>query len=173
MFDLLVRGGGVTPGGCELCDVGVVDGLIAATEPDLEGSARETIDAAGLHVVHVSTGRGVLLVEAARAAGVDVTCETCPHYLALDEDDAEQLGMVAKLGPPLRSRDDLDDESELTAEELLSRHRLNPLIGRQISGRVVRTIVRGSTVRLGGDMVASPGGRLVRQQPGRSTEARS
>ena len=51
MFDLLVRGGiVVTPGGCDLCDVGVVDGLIAAIEPELEGSARETIDAAGLHV---------------------------------------------------------------------------------------------------------------------------
>ena len=36
-----------------------------------------------LHVVHVSTGRGVALVAAARARGVDVSCETCPHYLVL------------------------------------------------------------------------------------------
>ncbi len=34
-----------------------------------------------LHIVHVSCGRGVALVAEARAAGVDVTCETCPHYL--------------------------------------------------------------------------------------------
>ena len=57
-----------------------------------------------LHVVHVSSGRGVALVAQARARGVDVTCETCPHYLVLDEDDAERLGAVAKCAPPLRAR---------------------------------------------------------------------
>ncbi|CAA9535080.1 MAG: Allantoinase [uncultured Thermomicrobiales bacterium] len=55
-----------------------------------------------LHVVHVSTGAGVALVAAARARGVDVTCETCPHYLLLDEDDAVRLGTLAKCAPPLR-----------------------------------------------------------------------
>ena len=61
-----------------------------------------------LHVVHVSTGRGVALVAAARARGVDVTCETCPHYLVLTEEDAEELGAVAKCAPPLRPRGDLE-----------------------------------------------------------------
>jgi allantoinase len=56
-----------------------------------------------LHVVHVSTGRGVALVAEARARGVDATCETCPHYLVLDEDDAERIGAVAKCAPPLRA----------------------------------------------------------------------
>jgi allantoinase len=55
-----------------------------------------------LHVVHVSTGRGVALVAEARARGVDATCETCPHYLALDEEDVVRLGAVAKCAPPLR-----------------------------------------------------------------------
>ncbi len=55
-----------------------------------------------LHVVHVSTGRGVALVAEARARGVDATCETCPHYLVFDEDDAERLGAPAKCAPPLR-----------------------------------------------------------------------
>lgn len=55
-----------------------------------------------LHVVHVSTGRGVALVAAARARGIDATCETCPHYLVLDEADAERIGAVAKCAPPLR-----------------------------------------------------------------------
>jgi len=45
-----------------------------------------------LHVVHVSTGQGINLVVAARERGVDVTCETCAHYLALTEEDAEMLG---------------------------------------------------------------------------------
>ncbi|HMP42408.1 MAG TPA: allantoinase AllB, partial [Roseiflexaceae bacterium] len=56
-----------------------------------------------LHIVHVSTGRGVALVAEARATGVDVSCETCPHYLVLTEDDAERLGAVAKCAPPLRA----------------------------------------------------------------------
>jgi allantoinase len=57
-----------------------------------------------LHVVHVSTGRGVAEVAAARADGVAVSCETCPHYLVLTEEDAEALGTVAKCAPPLRPR---------------------------------------------------------------------
>jgi allantoinase len=60
-----------------------------------------------LHVVHVSTARGVAIVAEARARGVDVTCETCPHYLLLAEDDLEQLGAVAKCAPPLRARDEV------------------------------------------------------------------
>jgi allantoinase len=55
-----------------------------------------------LHVVHVSCGAGVELV--ARAEGV--TCETCPHYLTLTEDDLEELGTRAKCAPPLRGPDD-------------------------------------------------------------------
>ena len=224
-----------------------------------------------LHVVHVSTGSGVRLVGAAREArGVDVTCETCPHYLALDDEDARGSGhgrevlaaaasacrarrplghaargarrprRVGSLAEPARAqarrrrvrrlgrdrrlpdaaagaadggpatralaRDDREplrrgaraavrarrararstpaqtqiscwstwsDESVLTAAELLSLHRLSPFIGRRLRGRVVRTILRGSTVCLGGDMVASPGGRFVRPILGRTMEARS
>jgi allantoinase len=48
----------------------------------------------------------VALVAEARARGVDVTCETCPHYLVLTEEDAEALGNVAKCAPPLRPRDE-------------------------------------------------------------------
>jgi allantoinase len=55
-------------------------------------------------VVHVSTGRGVAEIAAARARGLDVTAETCPHYLVFDEDDLERLGAVAKCAPPLRPR---------------------------------------------------------------------
>lgn len=55
-----------------------------------------------LHIVHVSTGRGVELVTQAQAQGVDVTCETCPHYLVLTDEDVERLGAVAKCAPPIR-----------------------------------------------------------------------
>jgi allantoinase len=59
-----------------------------------------------LHIVHVSSGSGVALVAEARAQGVDVTCETCPHYLLLTEDDMVALGAVAKCAPPLRSAEE-------------------------------------------------------------------
>jgi allantoinase len=69
---------------------------------------RLALDLAGeagcaLHVVHVSSAAGVALIAAARAAGRDVTCETCPHYLVLNEDDVLRLGAVAKCAPPIRS----------------------------------------------------------------------
>jgi allantoinase len=60
-----------------------------------------------LHIVHVSCGRGVALVTAARERGVDVTCETCPHYLFLTPEDVEALGPVAKCAPPVREDPDL------------------------------------------------------------------
>jgi allantoinase len=56
-----------------------------------------------LHIVHVSSGVGVALVADARARKIDVTCETCPHYLVLTEEDMERLGAVAKCAPPLRT----------------------------------------------------------------------
>ncbi len=55
-----------------------------------------------LHIVHVSSAAGVALIAKARAVGVDVTCETCPHYLVLNEEDVERLGAVAKCAPPIR-----------------------------------------------------------------------
>ena len=57
---------------------------------------------ARLHIVHVSSGRGVALAAEARARGVDVSIETCPHYLFFTEEDVERLGAVAKCAPPLR-----------------------------------------------------------------------
>jgi len=56
--------------------------------------------------VHVSTGAGVALVAEARGRGVDATCETCPHYLVLTEDDLERLGTAAKCASPLRSAEE-------------------------------------------------------------------
>ncbi|WP_445150148.1 allantoinase AllB [Baekduia sp. Peel2402] len=75
---------------------------------ELEAIARAILFAeetgCALHVVHVSTGRGVALVAAARARGVNVSCETCPHYLVFDADDAVAIGTAAKCAPPLRPR---------------------------------------------------------------------
>jgi allantoinase len=228
------------------------------------GFAEET--GCSLHVVHVSTGRGVRLVEEAQERGIDATCETCPHYLFLDEDDAERLGAVAKCAPPLRpaaERDalwaalddiafvasdhspappelkaaddffaiwggiagvqallgvlldaghhergvaleriaeigaagaarrlglagkgriepgcdadlaivDLAGATDVTRDSLLSRHRLSPYLGRTLRGRIVRTVVRGTTVVAEGRVVApSPAGRLVTPSPSEERE---
>jgi allantoinase len=56
-----------------------------------------------LHVCHLSTRRGVELVRAARADGLDVSAETCPHYLLLDESELTRRGGEAKINPPLRA----------------------------------------------------------------------
>jgi allantoinase len=63
---------------------------------------------AKLHVVHVSTGRGVAAAVEARARGVDVSIETCPHYLFFTDADLERLGASGKCAPPLRSSADRD-----------------------------------------------------------------
>jgi allantoinase len=69
---------------------------------------RRALDLAGetkcaLHVVHVSCGEGIRLITEARRRGLDVSCETCPHYLTLTEEDVERLGAISKCAPPLRS----------------------------------------------------------------------
>lgn len=214
-----------------------------------------------LHIVHVSTGRGVALVAEARARGVDVTCETCAHYLVFTEEDVEELGAVAKCAPPLRDvgeRDalwertfagdvsfvasdhspcppemkvgddffrawggisgcqslmnvmldegfhgrgsplervaalvsgnvaerfrlpnkgrvevgadadfalvDLDERFTLKTEDLFYRHRVSPYIGRDFRGKVVRTMVRGTTVFRDGKVVSEPIGRFIRPE---------
>ena len=60
---------------------------------------------AWLHIVHISSGRGVLPPCEARARGTDVTIETCPHYLFFTDEDMVRLGAVAKCAPPLRPAD--------------------------------------------------------------------
>ena len=57
------------------------------------------------HVCHVSTGESVELIRAAKKAGVDITCETAPHYLILCDEDLQEDGRF-KMNPPLRSRKD-------------------------------------------------------------------
>lgn len=57
------------------------------------------------HVCHISTKESVELIRQAKARGVDVTCETAPHYLLLDENDLQEDGRF-KMNPPLRGKED-------------------------------------------------------------------
>jgi allantoinase len=230
--------------------------FVASRPPEAEhaaiAKAIELAEQTGcdLHVVHVSTARGVELVARSSA-----TCETCPHYLTLTEDDLETLGSRAKCAPPLRTaaerealwaalpdiafiasdhspcppelkqgdftaawggiagcqsllallldsgRLDPATIAELTSAgparrlrldkgvrpgadadlvlvdikatdvpELHDRHRLSPFAGRPLRGRVVRTILRGTTIYADGRIVADrPLGRLLTPTKGDQT----
>jgi len=62
---------------------------------------------ARLHIVHMSTGIGAKLVGEAKKRGLDVTSETCPHYLTLNyEESMTKYGPLAKIAPPLRTKKD-------------------------------------------------------------------
>jgi allantoinase len=58
-----------------------------------------------IHIAHCSIGEGIELIDRARRSGLAVTVETCPHYLVLDESLFDTRGVLAKLSPALRSRD--------------------------------------------------------------------
>ena len=74
----------------------------AQIERDLR-LAKET--GCAYHVCHISTKESVALIRKAKAEGVDVSCETAPHYLLLDENDLQEDGRF-KMNPPLRSAED-------------------------------------------------------------------
>ncbi|WHY85160.1 allantoinase [Neobacillus novalis] len=62
-----------------------------------------------LHIVHASSRKVVEVIEEAKRRGVDITVETCPHYLSLTVKDLEEKGGIAKCCPPLRDEDELED----------------------------------------------------------------
>ena len=57
------------------------------------------------HVCHVSTKESVDLIRKAKARGVDVTCETAPHYLVMNDMDLQEDGRF-RMNPPIRSEED-------------------------------------------------------------------
>lgn len=57
------------------------------------------------HVCHISTKESVDLIRKAKAQGVDVTCETGPHYLVMNDMDLQEEGRF-KMNPPIRSEED-------------------------------------------------------------------
>jgi allantoinase len=100
--------------------------FIRSRPPEAERSAIESAvdlaDATGcpLHVVHVSTTRGMELIREAQQKGLDVSGETCPHYLLYVEADLQRLGGTAKCAPPFRTA--LDREALWTAPMIVSDH---------------------------------------------------
>lgn len=63
---------------------------------------------AHVHICHVSTARGVEIVRLAKARGIHVTCETCPQYFTLTEEEVLRQGTMARVNPPLRTPADVE-----------------------------------------------------------------
>ena len=58
------------------------------------------------HICHISTETSVNMIRSAKERGVDVTCETCPHYYSFTVDEVLESGTNAKMNPPLREAKD-------------------------------------------------------------------
>ena len=63
---------------------------------------------AAVHICHISTARSVEIVRQFKKKGVPITCETCPQYFALTEDELLSRGTLARVNPPLRTRLDVE-----------------------------------------------------------------
>ncbi|MDP4625318.1 MAG: allantoinase AllB [Akkermansiaceae bacterium] len=91
----------ISEGMRQWCDSRPVEAELAAIRIAMELAGEA---GAKLHVVHVTHLDCLELIAEGRRRGVDVTAETCPHYLILDELMALRIGPYAKCAPPLRSR---------------------------------------------------------------------
>ncbi|MGI6254636.1 MAG: dihydroorotase [Acutalibacter sp.] len=105
--DLYLAAGGLMHEGEVSRRLGV-PGIPAAAEDC--GTAREIAAAASvgapIHICHVSTKGSVELIRDAKARGVAVTAETCPHYLLLTDEALESRDADFRMNPPLRTEED-------------------------------------------------------------------
>ncbi|MCL2079965.1 MAG: dihydroorotase [Oscillospiraceae bacterium] len=63
---------------------------------------------ARIHIAHVSTAKTVDIIRRAKAKGVKVTAETCPHYFSLTQEEITKQGTMAQMNPPLREKKDVE-----------------------------------------------------------------
>ena len=105
--DLTINKGGQVNEGVVSLEMGLPGNPASAEEAmvkrDLE-LAKET--GGHIHIAHVSTEGSVDLIRAAKEDGVHVTAEVTPHHLTLTEDDVLTYGILAKVAPPLRTKND-------------------------------------------------------------------
>jgi dihydroorotase len=85
-------------------------GMPAAAEEVMIGRDTALAESTGgrLHVMHVSTAGGVALVRAAKARGVRVTAEACPHHFTLTDESLRTFDANCKMSPPLRTAADIE-----------------------------------------------------------------
>ena len=63
---------------------------------------------AAVHICHISTAKSVAIVRRYKRKGVQITCETCPQYFSLTEDEILTQGTMARVNPPLRTKADVE-----------------------------------------------------------------
>lgn len=63
---------------------------------------------AHVHICHISTGKGVEIVRQAKERGIHITCETCPQYFTITQDEVLRQGAMARVNPPLRTQTDVE-----------------------------------------------------------------
>ncbi|MDR2938789.1 MAG: dihydroorotase [Clostridiales bacterium] len=100
---------------------GVMNKGIISTEVGLRGIPRESEEVvvarnlllakyagARIHITNISTKGSVWLIREAKKNGVKATCDTCPHYFTLTEEDLRGYGTFFKVKPPLRTKEDVE-----------------------------------------------------------------
>ena len=85
-----------------------IDGIPAAAEVIMLERDLRLVELTGgrYHAAHLSTAESLTLIRRAKTHGLDVTCDTAPHYFALNENAVGDYRTFAKVSPPLRSEDD-------------------------------------------------------------------
>ncbi len=103
----LLKGGYIHDG--EYCKAHGHKGICSASEYEQIDRDCKLAKKTGVHyhVCHISTKESVEIIRKAKANGVNVTCETGPHYLTMCDKDLQENGRF-KMNPPLRSEDDKD-----------------------------------------------------------------
>ncbi len=101
----LLRGGYIHDG--EYARKNGHKGICSASEYEQIRRDLQLVEETGCkyHVCHISTKESVELIRQAKAKGIDVTCETAPHYLVMNDNDLQEDGRF-KMNPPLRSEED-------------------------------------------------------------------
>lgn len=101
-------GSAYSPSGNAVIDHGGLRPIEAEVSAVRKALAMGKQTGCALHFVHISSQEAVSLIQEAKINGEDVTVETCPHYLALTEEDLAEHGAWAKCAPPLRSHAEME-----------------------------------------------------------------
>ena len=90
--------------------------IIAEVEAVQRSLAYAEITGCALHFVHISSPEAVRIIDDAKTRGLNVTLETCAHYLLFNDEAFEEHGVFAKCAPPLRAPSVQKEMIELVAE---------------------------------------------------------
>jgi allantoinase len=91
--------------------------IIAEVEAVERALAYAKLTGCALHFVHISSEAAVKRIHAAKQEGINVTVETCPHYLLFSHQDLVDKGAIAKCAPPLREKEEQEKLIQLLLQD--------------------------------------------------------